>query len=177
MKNLCYQYEFKDDQIIYVRLIQLCIWVSLIGQNLINEIIYINNRVKHINTWKDYTKLISPTDGDGNLRKLLNLISFTDDDGLLYTWTYDISLIYMFVWYMTIFNRKSDKKGGSADSGYDEDGKSRQSLESRQSLPTGPVISTTRTFQGKFYDPGHNTAHMYGYLISIAFFFQTNGDS
>ena len=71
---------------------------------------------------------------------------------------------------MTIFNRKSDKKGGSADSGYDEDGKSRQSLESRQSLPTGPVISTTRTFQGKFYDPGHNTAHMYGYLISIAFF-------
>ncbi|WAR02323.1 hypothetical protein MAR_008881 [Mya arenaria] len=48
---------------------------------------------------------------------------------------------------------KSKGKAESINSGYDDDGRSRRTAESRQSLPDGPVISTARTFQGKFYDP------------------------
>lgn len=48
---------------------------------------------------------------------------------------------------------KSKQKAKSIDSGYDDD-VSRRTAMSRQSLPDGPVIGQTRTFQGKFYDPG-----------------------
>lgn len=49
--------------------------------------------------------------------------------------------------------KKSAKKPESIDSGYDDEN-SRRTTASRQSLPVGPVIGTTRTFQGKYYDPG-----------------------